>query len=56
MAEGEIGQNERRQEERWRDDHINHVGHFFAVQKGLIYPPTLYPHGQKSNFSSTGRR
>lgn len=56
MASGEIEQNERRQEERWRDDQINHVGHFTAVRKGLIYPPPLCPHGQKANFSSAIRQ
>lgn len=50
MASGEIEQNEGRQEERWRDDQISHVGHFIAVRKGLIYPPPRCPHGPKAKF------
>lgn len=49
MASREIEQNEKRQEERWRDDQIKHAGHFIAVRKGLIYTPPLSAHSQKAN-------
>lgn len=56
MASGEIEQNERGQEERWKDDQRKHVGHFTAVQKGLIYPipsfPT-WPEGKQQLWSKT---
>lgn len=56
MASGEIEQNERGQEERWKDDQRKHVGHFTAVQKGLIYPipsfPT-WPEGKQQLCSKT---
>ena len=53
MASREMEENERRQEERWRDDH---VGHFIAVRKGLIYPPPLFaarPEGKLELCSKT---
>lgn len=36
--------------DRRKDDQINHMGHFFSVQKGLIYTPTLGSHDQEANF------
>lgn len=42
--------------DRRKDDQINHMGHFFSVQKGLIYPPTLGPHDQEANLSVAGRQ
>lgn len=41
--------------DRRKDDQINHMGHFFSVQKGLIYTPTLGSHDQKANLSVAGR-
>lgn len=38
--------------QRRRDDHINHVGHFMAVRKGLVHPPPLCLRGQRANFRS----
>lgn len=42
--------------DRRKDDQINHMGHFFSVQKGLIYTPTLGSHDQEANFSVAGRQ
>lgn len=38
--------------DRRKDDQINHMGHFFSVQKGPIYTPTLGLHDQEANFSN----
>lgn len=42
--------------DRRKDDQINHMGHFFSVQKGLIYTPTLGSHDREANFSVVGRQ
>lgn len=49
MAGREMKQNERGQENRWRDDQRKHVGHFTTVQDCPIYLPPLpstWPRGK----------